>query len=101
MFFLASLFIIPIAGIIYYHFHENGSYQIVRFEEIGHLYLLAMAGFAFSSITEKSLKKVLIPIAVVLFLIIPEVGMRILAVKQVLSIDHFLASEFRITEALV
>ena len=98
--FLASLFIIPIAGIIYYHFHENGSYQIVRFEEIGHLYLLAMAGFAFSSIAEKSPKQVLTPIAVVLFLIIPEVGMRALAVKEVLSTDHFFATEFRNAEAL-
>ena len=99
--FLASLFVIPVAAIAYYHFRGNGSYQIVRFEEIGHLYLLAMAGFAFSSIYEKSSKKILTTCAVVLFLILPEVGMRAFAVKQVVSVDHYFGTEFRDAEALV
>jgi len=98
---IASLFAIPLIAIVYYHFRGNGSYQIIRFAEIGHLYLLAMAGFAISSLYEKSSKKILTTFAVILFLILPEVGMRVFAVKQVVSVDHYFATEFRDAEALV
>lgn len=98
--FLISLFVIPATAITYYHFRGNGSYQIARFTEIGHLYLLALAGFAFSSIAEKSPKQVLKSIVFVLILIIPELVLRTMAVKEVLSIDHYFGTEFRNTEAL-
>jgi hypothetical protein len=98
---IASFFVIPVSAIAYYHFRGNGSYQIVRFAELGHLYLLAMAGFAFYSVTERFGKQLFTTLAVVFILIVPEMGMRAHAVKEVVSVDHFFATEFRDAEALM
>jgi hypothetical protein len=98
---IISLFFIPWLAIAFFYYRNNGSYQIVRFVELGHLYLLVMAGFFFYSSSDKFPKQVVKVLSIFLFLIIPEIGMRSIAVKEVLSVDHVFATEFRDAKALM
>tara|TARA_Y100000588_G_C14260478_1_gene927398 strand:+ start:365 stop:2692 length:2328 start_codon:yes stop_codon:yes gene_type:complete len=97
---MASLVLLPLAGVVYYFFRGQGTYQIVRFAELGHLYLLGLAGIAFSNIALQGKKYVWVAFAILLFFVLPEIKMRINSVQEVLSIDPVFGSEFRDVTAL-
>ena len=97
---MAALLLLPLVGVFYYFYRGDGSYQMIRFAEWGHLYLLALAGIAFSNIALKGKKYFLVIVAVFLFFVFPEIKMRVGGVQEVLSIDPKFGSEFRDITAL-
>ena len=97
---MASLLFLPLAGVFYYFYRGYGSYQIVRFAELGHLYLLALAGVAFSNMALKGKKHAWITFSVLLIFVLFEIKMRVNSAQEVLSIDPVFGSEFRDNTAL-
>jgi len=97
---ITSLLLLPLAGVLYYFYRGQGSYQIVRFVELGHLYFLALAGIAFSTLALKGKKHAGIIVVVLLFFVLPEIKIRAINVQEVLSIEPVFGSEFRDSTAL-
>ena len=98
--FVASLLLFPLAAVFYYFYRGHGSYQIVRFTELGHLYLMALAGIAFSNLALKGKKYIWLVLVFLLLFVLPEIKMRVHSVQEVLSIDPVFGSEFRDSTAL-
>jgi hypothetical protein len=100
---LITLFLIPWAAILYYYLRGGGSYQIVRFLELVHLYILGLAGFGLSYFFEKK-RSLLISSSVTTIIVVfisLEITTHIHTIKDVLNVSPVFGTEFRDSKALI
>lgn len=101
--FLAALLLIPWLGIVYYAMRGGSSYQVVRFLELVHLYLLAFAGYGAIYILERTRKSFIVrSFLPILFLSVVsfELITHSHTVNEIINVDPVFGTEFRDSTAL-
>ncbi|MHB1220387.1 MAG: hypothetical protein ACYC0J_00105 [Gammaproteobacteria bacterium] len=99
---LIALFLVPWTAITYYYFRGEASYQMVRFLELVHLYILGFAGFGMCYWIEKRRNFLVLGAiaAPMIALISFQVMTHASTVRDVLSVDPVFGTEFRDSKSL-